>query len=833
MVNSGGSLGKVTGVMHRRRLDPGRLHRGALVCAFGVVFTLVGCGEPELTPERILSLYQSNAGAPALAVTYPHDQTLFPPEIVAPIFRWQDDTAANAWLVRIDIPEAETVTSDVLEQKSWRPPAAQWELIKQHTTDRAAEVLVLGVERGVPVKVVSAASISVLTSRDEVGAPLIYREVNLPFIEAVKDPSKIRWRFGPISCVEQPPILLENLPVCGNCHSFSADGLTFGMDVDYANDKGSYAFTSVKPEVVLSPGEIITWSDFRRDDGEATYGLLSQVSPDGRYVVSTVKDRSVFVPKNDRAFSQLFFPIRGILAVYSKETGEFAALPGADDPEYVQSNPSWSPDGQSIVFARAPAYRLRRDSGGVLLTQQECDEFLTEGKEFKFDLYRVPFNEGRGGIAEPLPGASHNGRSNYFAKYSPDGRWIVFCRSDNYMLLQPDSELYIMPAEGGEARRLECNTTRMNSWHSWSPNGKWLVFSSKANTVYTQLYLAHIDEEGRASPPVLLEHFTASDRAANIPEFVNVRPAALTKIREAFLDDVSFVRAGDTYLSANEPRNAILQYRKALELNPSNAIAHSNLGGVLATEGRVEEALTHLNAALNLNPHSHSAHYNLARQLYQLNKIDDAIDHYLKAAEIKPDLFDAHYTVGVLLCARGNLDEGERHLDQAVKLNPNSGPARYAYGEALVQHDRVDEALPHLKEAVRLSPNDATARYCLGRALERRDDLNGALENLGLAVRLDPRYASAHHRLGVVLCRLEENEIGLQHLVTAARLSPGNPETLRDVAWGLARTGDFENARMVAEQALESARARGLTELATALQRRIELYADNRAEDSP
>jgi Tol biopolymer transport system component len=49
----------------------------------------------------------------------------------------------------------------------------------------------------------------------------------------------------------------------------------------------------------------------------------------------------------------------------------------------------------------------------------------------------------------------------------------------------PDSELFIIPAEGGEARRLRANTPRMNSWHSWSSNGRWLVFSSKANTAYT------------------------------------------------------------------------------------------------------------------------------------------------------------------------------------------------------------------------------------------------------------------------------------------------------------------------------------------------------------
>ena len=127
--------------------------------------------------------------------------------------------------------------------------------------------------------------------------------------------------------------------------------------------------------------------------------------------------------------------------------------------------------------------------------------------------------------------------SNYFARYSPDGRWIVFCRARSYMLLQPDSELYIIPAEGGEARRLHGNTRRMNSWHSWSPNGKWLVFSSKGWSDYTQLCLTHIDENGESTPPVLLSHLTARDRAGNIPEFVNIDPHAIATIHAEFVKE--------------------------------------------------------------------------------------------------------------------------------------------------------------------------------------------------------------------------------------------------------------------------------------------------------
>ena len=126
--------------------------------------------------------------------------------------------------------------------------------------------------------------------------------------------------------------MLEKLPVCGNCHSFSKDGATMGLDVDYANDKGSYAILPVGPEMVLDRKTIMTWSDYRRGDRVPTFGLLSAMSPDGKHAVSTVKDRSVFVPTNDLAYSQLFFPIRGILAVHDRQTGEISRAPRGRRP---------------------------------------------------------------------------------------------------------------------------------------------------------------------------------------------------------------------------------------------------------------------------------------------------------------------------------------------------------------------------------------------------------------------------------------------------------------------------------------------------------------------
>ncbi len=666
---------------------------------FVFVFLIASC-EGDKFSELIQSAKSIDT---TKIITYPYNESIFPLDIIAPTIKWKNEGNSNEYLIIISSENSNFNKTYASEGNKFRTPKEDWENLKKNPEEKI-QIQLIAFNKNDKNKALAQDKIAISISKDKVEAPIIFRTVTLPFSYAVDHLETIKWRMGYISNEDKPITVLENLPVCGNCHSFSNDGKTMGMDVDYGNDKGSYALFDLSKEVNLTKDRIITWTDYKKEDGEQTFGLLSALSPCGRYSISTLKDRSVFVKVDNEEYSQLFFPIKGILAYYDKLTKKFSSLKGADDKNYVNSNPTWSPDGKTIYFARSKYYKLPEieNTMTAILPIELAHDFVDRKKLFKYDIYKVQFNDGKGGVAEPLLGASNNGKSNYFPKISPDSKWVVFNQAESFMLLMPDSKLYIMSANGGEPRLMRCNLSNMNSWHSFSPNGKWLLFASKENGIYTQLYLTHIDENGQDSPPVLLENFQFDKMAANIPEFVNIKDKSFIKIKENFLNI--------EYYGLQMGKNKIMQ-------------------------GDFAGAIKDLSISLKNNPNDYEA-YNMRAIAYsELGKIDSAICDFTKCIEINP-IFEAYFNCGAAYFAKGNYEKAIFDLNKSISISRKEPKAYYKRALAFYNTENYEKANADFNSYLQMNKKDyhaylerALTEFQLGLNDKACSDLHFAKDN--------------------------------------------------------------------------------------------------------
>ena len=266
----------------------------------------------------------SNESAPAplafpdgpsgsLEIKYPLDETLFPPEIVAPTFVWSDKTeGVKAWTVLLRFDE----TGEVLRFPADRAPLATLGI--GLGGDQAAQRREGRAGRGRRCWPGRAGRLV-----SEHPYPDLHRPGRRADLLPGGEPAVHRRRQGPArgsaggsarsTSPTPPPIVLEKLPVCGNCHSFSADGQRAGHGRGLRQRQGLLCDPAAWPQQMVldrrarsSPGAISGKARTKQ-----TFGLLSQVSPDGRYVVSTVKDRSVFVATPDIWLLAALLPDQG------------------------------------------------------------------------------------------------------------------------------------------------------------------------------------------------------------------------------------------------------------------------------------------------------------------------------------------------------------------------------------------------------------------------------------------------------------------------------------------------------------------------------------------
>jgi len=273
---------------------------------------------------------------------------------------------------------------------------------------------------------------------------------------------------------------------CVNCHTFCshrADKMLLGIR---SNRYGSSEIL-VEGQHVTKIGTKFGYTSWHPSGTVAAYSInrVRQLLHSGANEIRDVLDYD------------------SLIAYYRVDEKAVSTAPALARKDWLETYPTWSPDGGYLYFCCAP------------ITWEDRYTIPKDFDQIRYSLVRIRYDLDRDqwGELESVLSADQTGKSILLPRISPDGRWLLLSMCDYgcFPVYRQSSDLYLMDLEAAgqtgryECRRLEINSDASESWHSWSSNGRWIAFSSKRlSHNFTRTYLAYVDDRGTVHKPFLL-----------------------------------------------------------------------------------------------------------------------------------------------------------------------------------------------------------------------------------------------------------------------------------------------------------------------------------------
>ena len=260
---------------------------------------------------------------------------------------------------------------------------------------------------------------------------------------------------------------------------------------------------------------------------------------------------------------------------------------------------------------------------------------------------------------------------------------------------------------------------------------------------------------------------------------------------------------GGRALETGDWTGAAEQFRKGLELEPSNPALRLRLGSALA----------------------------------QMGDVEGAREQFERVRQESPTYARAHYSLGILAEEQGRRAEALERLTAAVEHAPDDPSSRFMLAGLLRRSGQPALALGHYERARTLAPArvEITLGYVLTLArLERYLDARNMLLDATKAFPDEPEYA---HALARLLATAPDARVrdGRRALAIAEGLLKGRASTQlgETLAMALAEIGQFEQAVQVQKDVMTVIERGGLPDQGGVMAANLKLYENRKPSRTP
>lgn len=237
--------------------------------------------------------------------------------------------------------------------------------------------------------------------------------------------------------------------------------------------------------------------------------------PSEKYIAFSVNETKQGFHTNHKNLVEVY-DMKSDVVVYDVEKHEIITAPQLFSEAAFESFPAFSPDGRTLYFCSSDSCSM---PGAY--------------EKVKYSLCSISFDPATrefGQVVDTLFNARREGKSAAFPRVSPDGKFLLYGRGDygGFFVWHKEADLYLLNLQTGKHHPLEgANSPDAEGYHSWSSNSRWIAFASRRlDGLYTRIFIAHIDENGKAGKAFPLPQkdtgfYERFIKSYNVPELVS------------------------------------------------------------------------------------------------------------------------------------------------------------------------------------------------------------------------------------------------------------------------------------------------------------------------
>jgi len=228
------------------------------------------------------------------------------------------------------------------------------------------------------------------------------------------------------------------------------------------------------------------------------------------------------------------------------------------------------------------------------------------------------------------------------------------------------------------------------------------------------------------------------------------------------------------------PDQAIMHYKKAIDIDPSYSAAHRGLAKIYNGQGNKNKALATYQRAIALKPNYWAGYKDLGLYYYQNGDLESAIIQFKKVVDLTPKNSNAYSNIGAIYYVDGQYERAREMFEKALALGKNSAAASNLANIYYMQN-RFQDAASMYKIALEDSPDtyylwgNLGSAYELGGFMENAQEAyHKAIEKANTVLKINPNDAEVLADLGAYYSDVGDSINALHHLKRAIAINPEN-----------------------------------------------------------